>query len=171
LTEARLVDITKRHFFRRNHESDLGQRLPWLDSKSLFTDGCTRCGKCVTACETNIIVLADGGFPQVDFNLGECTFCRQCADVCPEPLFLSVTEKPWQQVAVIGETCLAFQGIECRSCGDTCDYAAIKFRLQVGGSATPQLSQQDCTGCGACIKPCPSDAIQIKTGSDNELPR
>jgi ferredoxin-type protein NapF len=31
----------------------------------------------------------------------------------------------------------------------------------VGGKSTPQLSLNDCTGCGACIAPCPVDAIQI----------
>ncbi|MCV6039462.1 ferredoxin-type protein NapF, partial [Escherichia coli] len=73
---------------------------------------------------------SDGGFPSVDFSIDECTFCYQCANVCPEPLFLAETEQPWHAKAVISDSCLAKQNVECRSCGDMCDPMAIQFKLE-----------------------------------------
>ncbi|PWI33213.1 ferredoxin-type protein NapF [Vibrio albus] len=139
-------------------------RMPWTVSEQDFTEGCTRCGKCVEACETAIIITGDGGFPEVDFQRGECTFCGVCADACPVPVFVSREQSPWQKVAEIGESCLSFQSTECRSCRDMCEYSAIRFRLQAGNVAQPVLDVDECSGCGACIKPCPVNAI---TMSDN----
>jgi ferredoxin-type protein NapF len=146
--------------------------MPWLVEEQAFVAGCTRCGKCTDACETSIIVKGEGGFPEVNFTIDECSFCAKCADACPEPLFLPRDQEPWQQVAEISDHCLSLNGVECRSCGDMCEYRAIRFRLQVGGTAKPILSSSECTGCGACIKPCPVNAIKInRTGNADELPR
>lgn len=170
-----MVDLARRRLFSRIPKSQLlseigntqaPQRMPWLVDEQTFIAGCSRCNKCLDVCETAIIIQGDGGFPEVDFSKGECSFCEKCADTCPEPLFsprteplVSRTEKPWKQVAKINDKCLSIQGVECRVCGDNCEYSAIKFRLQVGGSAKPLINEFDCTGCGGCIKPCPSDAI------------
>ncbi len=160
-----MVDIARRRLFSRTPKAkiDTGipQRMPWLVDEQSFIDGCSRCNQCVEACETKIIVKGEGGFPEIRFQEGECTLCRKCAEVCPEPLFLPREQQPWQQVAVVGDKCLALQGVECRACGDSCEYAAISFRLQIGGSAKPLLNESLCMGCGGCIKPCPSNAISI----------
>ena len=92
-------DLLKRRFFR--HQAVSLIELPWRDQSRVFTDECTRCQKCVDACETNIIVNGDGGFPTIDFSQGECTFCQQCAQVCPEPLFDLTQAAPWQLVAQV----------------------------------------------------------------------
>lgn len=160
-----MVDLARRRLFSRSPKANIDaqspQRMPWLVEEQAFVVGCTRCNRCVEACETNIIVKGEAGFPEIDFNKGECTFCHKCAEVCPEPLFISREEKPWHQVVTINQKCLAEEGVECRVCGDNCEYSAIRFRLQVGGIAKPQLNETDCTGCGACIKPCPTNAIEI----------
>lgn len=62
--------------------------------------------------------------------------------------------------AVIGASCLAFQGIACMSCRDTCTPAAICFDLAFGG-ARPRIVMDTCTGCGDCVQACPADAIQL----------
>ncbi|WED24811.1 ferredoxin-type protein NapF [Vibrio sp. JC009] len=171
-----MVDIGRRRLFSRGPKAKIStespQRMPWLVDEQAFIQGCTRCGKCIEACETSVIIKGEGGFPEVDFSLDECSFCEKCADVCPEPLFVPRTQKPWDQIAVIGEKCLSLNGVECRSCGDMCEYRAISFRLQVGGNAKPILNEKECTGCGACIKPCPVGAIEIKrAGNADELSR
>lgn len=92
-----MVDLSKRRWFTPNRQPNQSQvRLPWLARPDAFTDECTRCGKCVTACETHIIEKGDGGFPTVNFSIDECTFCYQCAQSCPEPLFVAQSEAPWQ---------------------------------------------------------------------------
>ena len=75
---------------------------------------------------------------------------------------------PWTMVAAIGADCLAVRGVECRVCGEACPERAIRFRLQLGGVAQPVLDTGGCTGCGACIGPCPARAITMQ--SDNTIP-
>lgn len=83
------------------------QRLPWVENESVFTSKCTRCEKCINACEENIIVKGDGGFPIVDFTKGECTFCEGCANSCPEALFDLTAEPVFSHKISINENCLA----------------------------------------------------------------
>ncbi|HHX8442305.1 TPA: ferredoxin-type protein NapF [Vibrio diabolicus] len=156
-----MVDLSRRRLFARKAHPDNTVRLPWLTKPEQFTDDCTRCGKCIEACETKIITKSDGGFPSVDFSIDECTFCYQCADACPEPLFLPKTEQPWQAKASINDSCLAKQNVECRSCGDMCDPMAIQFKLELGKVAQPNLDLDECNGCGACVSVCPTSSINV----------
>ncbi|RTZ17370.1 ferredoxin-type protein NapF [Vibrio aquaticus] len=156
-----MIDLSKRRFFSKRTVDDTTIRLPWLANASKFTEQCTRCGKCAESCETNIIIHGDGGFPQVDFNKGECTFCYGCANACPESLFDKEENNPWEAKATILESCLATQNVECRSCGDMCDTMAIQFKLEIGKVAQPNLNLDECTGCGACVAVCPTSSINV----------
>ncbi|WP_192845271.1 4Fe-4S binding protein, partial [Pseudomonas aeruginosa] len=40
-----------------------------------------------------------------------------------------------------------------------------------GGVALAELDSQRCNGCGACLAPCPSQAIQLRALSTKESPR
>ena len=66
---------------------------------------------------------------------------------------------PWK--AAVSEACLAQSGVQCRACEDFCEPRALRFRLALGGRATPQIDLETCTGCGACVEPCPSGAISL----------
>ncbi|GAA5646844.1 MULTISPECIES: ferredoxin-type protein NapF [Vibrio] len=156
-----MVDLSKRRFFSRRDINEQTLRLPWLIDNQVFVDGCTRCGKCVSACETQIIKIGDGGYPSVDFTFGECTFCYQCAEACPEPLFNAKDVQPWNAKATITEQCLAKQNVDCRSCGDLCDPMAIKFKPEIGRVSQPILDLSECNGCGACVSVCPTSAINV----------
>ena len=159
-----MVDLTRRRLFTKKTnqtDSGLNHLLPWLKDAHLLTEQCTRCQHCLSACETNIIIKGDGGFPTVDFSIDECTFCYQCATSCPEDLFRPKSEAPWHISATTNTHCLANNNVECRSCQDICEPLAIQFTLKSGQVAQPQFSSELCSGCGACVSICPTQAIQI----------
>ena len=156
-----MVDLVKRALLKGNKKNQT-QFLPWLKDPDNFIEDCTQCQKCLSVCETNIIVLGEGGFPTIDFQKGECTFCYACATTCPEPLFWDQKKTPWDQKITITQLCLATNNVECRSCGDACEPQAIRFKLIKGQTAQPVVIQEDCTGCGACLSYCPVNAIIIK---------
>lgn len=136
-------------------------RPPWTNLAD-FYQKCTACSRCVSACETQIIVKGAGGYPEIDFSRGECTFCQACVKSCEAHVFLALTEDPWTHKVEVQDRCLLKQRIECRSCGDCCERRAIQFRPALGGVANLVLNLTACNGCGACLSICPTKAIRIK---------
>lgn len=63
-------------------------------------------------------------------------------------------------VATITQSCLAFRGVACMSCRDTCPSGAVGFELALGG-ARPRIDTDRCSGCGDCVQACPADAIHL----------
>lgn len=143
-------------------------RPPWALAEPAFLEACTRCDACRAACPEGILVRGSGGFPLVDFQRGECTFCGRCAAACEDGALTrpqgTAAGAPWDAVALVGAGCLARKGIVCRSCEDACEPRAIRFA--VGPPAAPQIDLGACTGCGACVAPCPVDAIEIQRSSE-----
>ena len=65
------------------------------------------------------------------------------------------------QIARIGEDCLARQRVVCRTCGETCEAGAIRFVMQPGQVAQPEILPESCTGCGDCLADCPTLALAL----------
>ena len=138
-------------------------RPPWSLSEDRFTDLCTRCDDCAKVCPNHLIQRGDAGFPVLDFSLAACTFCTECVRVCTTgALVRDAAAAPWKVLAHIGDGCLATQKLECRVCGEACEAGAIRFRPTLGGVASPELDSSVCTGCGACVAPCPVRAIECR---------
>lgn len=157
-----MVDLSRRAFFRGRPRPRVEQRPPWALPEHDFIDRCTRCNECLKACPTHILTVGDGGYPTVDFRIGECTFCGDCVSTCQPKALERLEDKPaWSYKAVAGETCLPRQGIDCRVCGDFCDSRAIRFQPRLGGSPLPEINEALCNGCGACVAPCPTAAITV----------
>ena len=156
------MDISRRRFFAgRQMQGTVSFRPPWSLSELQFTARCSRCDDCVSACPSGLLVRGDGGFPVADFKRAACTFCADCVRVCATgALARSEDQMPWNFGIEIAANCLPLQGVECRVCGEACDSAAIRFRPRLGGNARPEVDSASCTGCGACIAPCPVQAIQ-----------
>lgn len=138
---------------------------PWSVTESLFFDSCTRCNACIDVCPSNIIQRGSGGFPEVNFQRGECDFCGECAQSCQSgALHYSEAMAPWWNVVTIDtQRCLPEQGVMCLTCSEQCDVEAIQFKPTLGGISSPQLDTSLCTGCGACIAPCPGKAVEMIT--------
>ena len=154
------IDSSRRAFLRGDiRATPKTRRIPW--AVEAFTELCQRCDECITACEEKILVRGDGGFPDIDFKLGGCTFCGACARACKHGAIYDTGLPAWNLKAGIGATCLEAQGITCRACGEACDARAIRFFPRVGGGAELRLNQDICTGCGACLAVCPVNAVNI----------
>ncbi|MCB2102417.1 MAG: ferredoxin-type protein NapF [Rhodobacterales bacterium] len=142
-------------------------RPPWALAEPAFRITCDGCGDCLPACGQGILSMGGDGLPTVSFARGSCTFCGDCVTVC-RPGALSRVDKAgapraaWSLKAHIGGSCLSVRGITCRTCGDRCDERAIRFRPVPGGIALPDLDSTACTGCGACLAPCPVGAIDLR---------
>jgi len=142
-------------------------RPPWAVSEPIFLDICQRSNDCIRACPENIIIKNTGGFPTIDFKLGECTFCKRCLENCPTgALELSddnskSVHSPWQLSVEISPICLSSKKIECRICLDQCEPEALQMKPTIGGPRAPTFNQNLCTGCGACVRPCPVNAIKV----------
>jgi ferredoxin-type protein NapF len=168
-----MVDLARRNFFRgKKVSTPAAIRLPWVIDEQHFIDNCTQCGDCVTNCEEKIIVKGDGGFPEIDFSQGECTFCQKCIDVCKQPLFVdkrAESKTAWQLDIKIKSNCLAMNNVVCQSCQDCCEPEAISFAYILSKTPQPQIALDKCNGCGACISVCPQEAIELTPNLTSKL--
>lgn len=173
MTNITETALSRRHFLRGSFLNTLKSdqekqqglqaiRPPWADLAN-FLQKCTACGECISACETAIIVKGAGGYPEIDFTQGknECTFCQACVKSCPEAVFRSLEEEPWQHKVEVQPSCIAQLGAECRSCQDSCESRAIRFKREIGRVPTPIIDLANCNGCGACLNTCPSQSITL----------
>ncbi len=126
--------------------------------------GCQHCANppCVPVCPTRVIVIVRG-YPEVDFKRGECTFCGACATACKAGALQNSECQiwPWAIKAQVANSCLPLRGVECRICGDHCQAGAIRFSPRLNGPPVAEIDTGACTGCGACVAPCPVSAISV----------
>lgn len=158
--------ISRRQFLRgdiANPRSAI--RPPWFQTEPHFLAHCDQCGECLTACNNGILEFDTSGYPQVNFQRGECSFCAACVEACPTgALAQQPGVAPWSVHATIDTaSCLANRGVLCMVCADHCASRAIRFAPATYAIATPILDQAACTGCGACVTPCPVNAIRMLT--------
>ena len=150
-------DLSRRGFLTGAQALPFRPLPPGADPQSL--KACTGCGDCVTACPQDILRISAGRVA-ISFDAGsECTFCNACAQACPEQVFAAPAVMA--HVMTITDACLARRGITCMSCRDACPEQAIRMIPRIGDPFLPDLSATACTGCGACLSPCPVDAIAI----------
>ena len=154
--------MARRSFLRgRPGSQSVPLRPPWALTESEFSDRCTRCGDCVSACPTHLLTAFSGDFPIADFRYASCNFCGDCVAACQTGALTGEGSPPWWLNVSFNDDCLTRQGVVCRSCGDACDARAIAFRPRLGGVAQPELDAAACSGCGECLSICPTRAITI----------
>ncbi len=144
-------------------------RPPWSMAEADFLARCDRCGDCITACQENILKAGSGQYPEVDFSTDGCAFCGACVRACTHGALGPDTEwPPWMLTLIIDDGCLASRGVDCRVCGEQCEYAAIRFIPVLRSVSRPHVEAGQCTGCGACVGPCPTGAIRLSENHSQE---
>jgi len=142
-------------------------RPPGSKPEIKFLEACTQCKECITACPEGILVRGAGRYPQINFMLGECTFCGECATHCNSHAFIPQSTTPerqaWSLRAFINNQCLVLKKVLCEICKDQCEQQAISFHFQANTLPYPVINSENCTGCGACYGPCPTNAIQLRS--------
>ena len=155
------VDLQRRAFFTAKQAKEINSdvHLPWLQSTGHFLDNCSQCQACIKHCPESIIVPGQGGYPTVNFNLGECTYCQACTSHCPEDLFDLDQSTAWSLRLTIKDSCLTERGVVCQSCRDACEPRAITFKYMPASIPKPLINELLCTRCGACVSSCPVNAL------------
>ena len=133
-----------------------------------FLSLCVPCDDCISACSHGLVDHDKEGRPVINFAQATCVFCRDCTRACPSGALDELQARPWQVMAHIDKDCLSRNGITCRTCADHCDEQAIRFKLKTRGRSQPIISDELCTGCGACVRICPNKSIAMITLSDEE---
>ncbi len=64
-----------------------------------------------------------------------------------------------QQMTGMGETSCAYGCLGCGDCVAKCQFGALSMNPQTG---LPEVDEEKCTACGACVKACPRSIIEIR---------
>lgn len=141
-------------------------RPPGALHEDEFLETCSKCLKCVEACPEDVIFEAKEGegppvgTPVLRPNTDPCTMCGDCMEVCPTG---ALKETPVGEIrigiaVVEPDTCLGYQGKNCRECHNACPLEpnAIDFDATV-----PKVDSRICTGCGLCVEACPTKPQSI----------
>ena len=136
-----------------------------------FSDHCTACQLCVSACPNQVLrpstSLMNLMQPEMSYERGYCRpECTRCSDICPAGAILPVTveEKTAIQIghAVVElSSCVVnTNGVSCGNCARHCPVGAIRMVRRnpddPGSLRIPTVNEEKCIGCGACENLCPA---------------
>ncbi len=134
-----------------------------------FTQSCSACHLCVSACPTKVITpsffeYGIGGLlqPLMNYSKSFCDYeCNVCGRVCPTGAILPLTlaEKKFTQIGTVDllkDKCVVYvEKNNCGACGEVCPTHTISF-IDKGNVLYPEVDTNYCIGCGACEKACPT---------------
>ncbi|WP_058485502.1 RnfABCDGE type electron transport complex subunit B [Defluviitalea phaphyphila] len=121
--------------------------------------GCLGLGTCKKVCPFGAIEIENG---IAVINEDKCTACGNCVDACPKAVIELVPIKNRVRVLCnsqdkgkdVKQSC-SVGCIGCRMCVKACEYDAIDFNNNLA-----HIKYDKCTQCMACVKKCPTKAIQ-----------
>ncbi|MBF0447602.1 MAG: hypothetical protein HQL67_05320 [Magnetococcales bacterium] len=147
-------------------------RPPFAKRELDFLLACTRCDKCLLACEPQVLFLLSARLgaqvvntPAMDLTNKGCLMCDgwPCVAACtPEALKLpelipTDSEDPLlpqpklAEIRINTQTCLPFSGPECGACLPACP---IPGALTLMAGRLPKIDSNHCTGCALCRLAC-----------------
>ncbi|MCS7304869.1 MAG: 4Fe-4S dicluster domain-containing protein [Thermoguttaceae bacterium] len=145
-------------------------RPPGAAPEQVFTGLCIRCGNCLRACPSRILLpdsaqhgLAGFLAPVLHLDKDYCREnCNRCTLACPSGALqsISLAEKPKVRIGLakvdMGR-CMLGEARECFICRDRCPYQAIRTQFSpITYMVEVQIDPARCNGCGACQVACPT---------------
>ena len=140
-----------------------------------FTDHCTSCQLCISACPEKVLKPSDSISrlmqPEMVFERGYCSIeCNECSTVCPAGAIkpIGLEEKSSIQIghAVINhDLCVVnTDNVKCLGCSRNCPVGAIRLVYKnpddENSLLIPTVNEERCIGCGACEHYCPARPIK-----------
>jgi ferredoxin len=153
---------------------------PGSVSLTHFTQSCSACHLCVSACPTKVITpslleYGIGGLlqPLMNYPNSFCEYeCNVCGQVCPTGaiLPLPLEDKKITQIGTVDllkDKCVVYvDNNNCGACVEVCPTKTISF-IDKGNILYPVVDTKYCIGCGACSKACPTTpkSIVVRTNT------
>ena len=154
-------------------------RPPFAQAELEFLLACTRCDRCVEACDFDVLFKLPAdlgrsveGTPAMDLLNRGCHLCEDwpCVRACePEALTLphrdngdSPAPAKLARVRIDPETCLPYAGPECGACADSCP---VPGALKWEGGVKPVINEEHCTGCALCREACIVDPKAVEVSA------
>jgi ferredoxin len=133
-----------------------------------FSNLCTACHLCVTACPSQVLTpsLFDYGIggmlqPKMNYDASYCNYdCVVCSRVCPTGalLPLDLAEKKTVQIGkatfVKNDCIVVTKKADCGACSEHCPTKAVHM-IPYERLFLPEVNGDLCIGCGACEHACP----------------
>ncbi|QKF64899.1 4Fe-4S ferredoxin [Campylobacter corcagiensis] len=122
---------------------------------------CKNCkAPCVSSCKRGLLKFEDSVIKFEVSDLG-CNFCEDCALACKEirknTLNLEFKYTINAKALISVNSCLAWNGVICYNCQDSCRYGAIDYL----GVFRPIVNDR-CVGCGECLSACFKNSVSLK---------
>ncbi|MFH1295964.1 MAG: 4Fe-4S dicluster domain-containing protein [Bacteroidota bacterium] len=139
-----------------------------------YTESCTSCHLCVSACPTGVLqpsVMAFGftGIlqPRMNFEAGYCDFeCFKCLEICPTGAILPLPLEQKKRIQIgtsqlIKNLCIPVADrTTCGLCAEECPTKTISMIPFLGDLTIPVIDEKTCIGCGACEHICPTRPVR-----------
>lgn len=144
---------------------------PGSESARNFTQHCTACGLCISACPNQVLrpssKLITFMQPEMSFEIGYCRpECTSCGDVCPTDAISDITKEEKSSTKIgsavwIKNNCVVItDDVNCGNCAKHCPTGAITMiPIDANNSDSrkiPAINTERCIGCGACENLCPA---------------
>jgi ferredoxin len=143
---------------------------PGSKSRSRFTNLCTACHLCVSACPSQVLYPSfleyglSGMFqPRMSYDHGYCNYdCVICSRICPSGAILPLDMEAKKLIQIgkavfVKDDCVVVtKKKDCGACSEHCPTKAVRMVPYEGRLAIPELNNDVCVGCGACEHACPT---------------
>ena len=135
-----------------------------------FSNLCTACHLCVSACPTQVLTpsLVEYGLngifqPRMDYSASYCNYdCNVCSQICPSGAIVPVDIESKKLIQIgksvfVKEDCVVVtKKKDCAACSEHCPTKAVYMVPYEGNLKIPEQNNDLCIGCGACEHACPT---------------